>query len=108
MSMIRKNPLRGRLFSAVGTDRRPAGQQPASRHYYLKLRVEGTDESGNVAYTDLELSHAQVSSLLRHFPSAVVADMLSDRDKARVKGTFDQEFPNGLSATRQKTGDKDA
>lgn len=93
---IRKETLRGRIRSAVGCSNRKAGEVPRTGHYSVVLRVDATDRNGDTADVRLELSAGQVRDLiLRQFPSSAVADLLSERDKARVRGTFETEFPNG-------------
>lgn len=62
----------------------------------MVLRIDATDKQGAVADVRLVLTRDQVRDLvLRNFTSRTVETMLSDRDRARVRGTYETEFPNG-------------
>ena len=75
MSWIRKAPLAGRLASFVGSNRRPVGERPRAKHYYVQLRIVATDAVGNVAAVELELTAAQVWRLTEQFPSRVMQEV---------------------------------
>lgn len=96
MSRIRKDTLKGRVRGATRTSTRKAGEAPRPEHERVVLRIDATDKRGDVADVRLELDRDMVRDLiLRSFTSRTVETMLSDRDRARVRGTYETEFPNG-------------